>query len=411
MLFFANFTAMTNQGLTKTQITLMAITAGVCVANIYYNQPILKEIADSFHATESQIGAIAVLTQAGYGLGLFFITPMGDMVNRKKLILVLQGLLILALLALATTTNVMTVSGLSLLIGMTAVIAQVVLPMAASLDKVNRGRTVGIIFTGILVGILGARVFSGYIAEWFGWRYVYGISSLLVFGTSIIVYTALPDAPLQFTGSYGQLLRSTLVQIKRFALLRRTAILGAFAFGVFCSFWTTITFYLSGPPFNYGADVIGLFGILAIAGALLAPVFGKLADKGNPGRSQVIATAMIVVSVLLIKFFPLSISAFVAAVLLLDVGVQATQVTNVATIYTLDDTAHSRINTVYMTTYFLGGAIGTYAGVTCWRLGGWQLVTWQLLAWSCIAFILALTGSGLKSKQKHKEEQILPQLK
>lgn len=385
----------------------MAITAGVCVANIYYNQPILNEIAKSFGVSESQIGAVAVLTQAGYGLGLFFITPMGDKVNRKKLLLILQGVLIVSLLALATTNNITSVFVLSLVIGMVAVIAQVILPMAASLDKANRGRTVGIIFTGILIGILGARVFSGYIAEWFGWRYVYGISSVLVFGTSIIVYTALPDAPIQFEGNYGKLLRSTLLQFQRFAVLRRTAILGAFVFGVFCSFWTTITFYLSGPPFNFKVDVIGLFGILAIAGAMLAPVFGKMADKGNPARAQLVAASMLIVSVLLIKFIPHSIVSFVIAVLLLDVGVQATQVTNLATIYTLDDTAHSRINTIYMTTYFLGGAIGTFAGVTCWRLGGWAMVTWQLLAWSLVAFLLAVTGYRQKSKQKHNEEQIL----
>jgi predicted MFS family arabinose efflux permease len=227
-----------------------------------------------------------------------------------------------------------------------------------------------------------------------GWRYVYGISAGLVFITALMVHFSLPNVPVQFRGNYLQLLQSTLLQVKRFAVLRRTALLGALVFGVFCSFWTTLTFHLSGPPFHYGSNIIGLFGLLAIGGALLAPYFGKLADKGNPARSQLISVALLIAGVIIIQLFPFNVGSFVIAVLLLDVGVQATQVTNVATIYTLDAAAHSRINTVYMTTYFIGGALGTLAGVQCWRMGGWSLVTWQLLIWSVVALIVALNGKG-----------------
>ncbi|TDH21247.1 MFS transporter [Segetibacter sp. 3557_3] len=383
---------MKTDGLSKLQIIVMAVTAGVCVANIYYNQPILKEIAASFATGEGEAGNISVLAQAGYGLGLFFLTPLGDKTNRKKLILILQSILVVALLGMALITNLTGLFALSLVIGMLAVAAQVILPMAASLDKVNRGRTVGIIITGVLVGILAARVISGFITEWFGWRFVYGISAGMVLITALLCHLTLPDLPPQFTGNYKALLQSTLSQVRRFVLLRRTALLGALVFGAFCSFWTTLTFHLSGSPFYYRSDVIGLFGILAIGGALLAPVFGKLADKGNPGRSQLFAISLLIAGVILIKLFPYNIVSFVVAVLLLDIGVQATQVTNVATIYTLDDTAHSRINTVYMTSYFLGGSIGTFAGVQCWKLGGWPLVTWQLLTWSLLALLVAYLG-------------------
>lgn len=383
---------MENKGLSKAQIAIMAVTAGICVANIYYNQPILKDIAKSFNANESGVGLISVLTQAGYGIGLFFITPLGDKMNRKNLILILQGLLILALIGMCFTTQLLAVYFMSLLIGMLGVAAQVILPMAASLDSHRRGKTVGIIFTGILIGILGARVFSGYITALLGWRYVYGISAAMVFLAAIFIKTSLPDVTPQFAGNYVQLLLSTVAQIKRFALLRRTALLGALIFGVFSSFWTTLTFHLSAPPFQFNSGTIGLFGILAIGGALMAPIFGKLADKGNSGKAQLITVLMIILGVLLVKFFPENILSVIIAVLLLDVGVQATQVTNVALIYTLDEFAHSRINTVYMTTYFMGGAIGTFAGVQCWRLGGWSLVTWQFLVWSLIALLVAYLG-------------------
>lgn len=387
---------MQEKGLGRSQIMTMAVTAGVCVANIYYNQPILKEIARSCGVSETQAGIVSVLSQAGYGLGLFFITPLGDKINRKKLIVGLMVLLAAVLVIMSFAGSLFLVGLMSLCIGLFGCSAQVILPMAASLDTKNRGKTVGIIFTGIIIGILAARVVSGYIAASFGWRYVYGISSVLVLAAGMLVQYSLPDVQPGFGGNYGQLLRSTFVQVKRFALLRRTALLGALIFGAFCSFWTTLTFHLSGPPFYYNAGVIGLFGILAIGGALAAPMVGKLSDKGNAGRSQVFSVGLLIAGVLLIKLFPYSMASFVVAVLLLDIGVQATQVANVASIYTLDATAHSRINTVYMTTYFIGGALGTLAGIECWRLGGWPAVTWQLLLWGLMA--LGIAAGGYKRK-------------
>jgi predicted MFS family arabinose efflux permease len=388
---------MENQGLAKSKIIVMAVAAGVCVANIYYNQPILNEIGGSFNATESQAGIVSVLTQAGYGLGLFFITPLGDRVNRKKLILVLQALLALSALGMAFTTSMFGVYIMSLLLGILGVSAQVLLPMAASLDPVNRGRTVGIVFTGVLAGILAARVVSGYISAWLNWRYVYGISAGMVVVVAFIFNYSLPNMKRQFSGNYVQLLQSTVLQFRRFPLLRRTALLGALIFGIFCSFWTTLTFHLSGAPFNYQSDTIGLFGILAIAGAMLAPYFGKMADKGSPARSQVRMTLVVIVGAILLKLLPHSVWALVLAVLLLDVGVQATQVTNIATIYTLDATAHSRINTVYMTCYFMGGALGSYVGVQCWKMGGWQTVVYQLLLWGVLALVVAFVGYRKKA--------------
>ncbi|MDV6167497.1 MFS transporter [Flavobacterium sp. DG1-102-2] len=383
--------------ITKTQLAVMSAAAGICVANIYYNQPILKAIAHDFGVQESRAGIISVLAQAGYGLGLFFITPLGDKINRKKLILSLQVVLILTLVGITFVQNFFWICAFSLLLGLLSVAAQVILPLAASMDSKNRGRNVGIIFTGILVGILAARVFSGLIADWLNWRYVYGISSGMVTLGAIALYFTLPNNhQVMFEGNYIKLLGSSLQQLKRFPLLRRTALLGGLAFGIFCSFWTTLTFHLSGEPFNYKSDIIGLFGLLAIGGALLAPIFGKLADKGSPARAQVFSILLVLAGVLLVMVFPLSVTAFVAAVLLLDVGVQATQVTNVATIYSLDATAHSRINTAYMTSYFIGGALGTFVGIQCWDAGGWGLVTWQMLVW-CLA-CLALAAWGLRRK-------------
>lgn len=369
-------------------ILLMAVAAGVTVANIYYNQPILKEMATSLHATDDEIGRVSMFSQLGYGLGMFFLIPMGDMVNRKKLILLLMVCLAFVLILMVLSKGVIFVWILSLLIGICSAPAQIILPMAASLDKVNRGKTVGIVFSGILVGILGSRVISGFITDWFGWRAVYGISALMVILITVLLKLYLPDVKNKFSGSYIALLKSTLLLVKEHRILRESAILGAFTFGIFCSFWTTVTFYLSGPAFNFHADTIGLFGLVAIGGALVAPYFGKLADKGNTRSSLLMTVGMIICSLILLKIFPLSVIVMIVAIFVLDIGVQATQITNFAKIYSLDENSHSRLNTIYMTTYFVGGGIGTFFGLLCWKHGGWDLSTWQMLTWSLIALAI-----------------------
>lgn len=394
------------------QTVLMSVTAGICVANIYYNQPLLKNMADSFHTNERIIGNMAVLAQAGYGLGLFFLTPLGDKMNRRKLILLLQWLLVLALLGMTFSNNLHLTMVMSLLVGIFSVAAQVILPMAAHMSPHNKGRTVGIIFMGILTGVLAARVFSGFIAEWLSWRYVYGIAAAMVLATSVVLYRSLPDITAVFNGSYPDLLRSTLKQLKRFPLLRQTAFLGALMFGVFCSFWTTLTFYLSGTPFRYTTDQIGLFGVLAIFSALLAPVFGKLADQGGANRSRLLAVMLVISAIVISYFYPGTLWTVVIAVLMLDLGVQAVQVTNVAVIYTLDETAHSRINTIYMTSYFLGGAVGTYSGLIFWQWGKWNAVCLQLLIFSIVGFILLVINKSpltlsLKAGNKLIKSKIL----
>ncbi|WP_241657644.1 MFS transporter [Flavobacterium cerinum] len=387
---------MSTSGFRPAVIPLMAVAAGVIVANIYYNQPILKEIALSLQVNESQIGKISMLSQLGYGLGMFFLLPLGDKVNRKKLILLLCALLVLTLFFITLTSSLTVLYVLSFFVGLFSTPAQIILPMAATLGKDNRGKNVGVVFSGILVGILGARVLSGFITELFGWRYVFGISSGMVLVVTLLLKFYLPEVPSKFKGSYLHLLKSTLALVSEYRVLRQAALLGAFTFGVFCSFWTTLTFHLSGPPLNYNSGIIGLFGLIAIGGALVAPYFGKLADKGNVQRSLIITVSMIIGSILLIKVFPYSIPVLILSVFFLDIGVQATQITNFTRIYSLHEEAHSRMNTIYMTTYFIGAAVGTYFGLLSWKLGEWDMATWQMLLWSVIALVIVIFSNRRK---------------
>lgn len=374
-------------------ILLMAVSAGITVANIYYSQPILKEIQAEFKVSESSVGMIPMLSQIGYGLGLFFLTPLGDKMDKKKLILGLQYLLIGALLLLFLTTQILYVWILSVLIGVFAVAVQVITPMAAGLSSEHRGKNVGIIFTGVLVGILAARVFSGVITGWFGWREIYLISLLAVGLSTVLLTCYLPHATPSFEGSYLRLLGSAFHQFRRFKLLRRLSAIGMLQFGLLSSFWTTLTFHLSGNPFNFGTGTIGLFGLVAVAGALAAPLMGKKADKGGVTTVRFVAIAMVAVSILLMWIGQNSTAMMVVGVLLLDIGAQSIQVSNIALMYTLDASSHSRINTIYMTLFFTGGALGTLAGILSWHFGGWNWVMAQM-------FVSALAIVWLLSREK-----------
>ncbi len=197
----------------------MAVAAGFTAANVYINQPILKEISVSLGITENQAGIMSMLTQIGFGLGLFFITPLGDKINRKRLIVTLQTLSFVVLALMAAAVNVYEVWLLSVLLGILSVSTQVLTPMAASLETVNKGKTVGFIFSGILIGILSARAISGFIAELLGWRYVYSLSSLSILAISFLIRFNLPGSVSDFRGNYFELLKSSVYQIKRFRLL------------------------------------------------------------------------------------------------------------------------------------------------------------------------------------------------
>lgn len=385
--------------LSQAQVLLMAVAAGISVANIYYVQPILKYISEDFHVSDAQAGSLSMLAQVGYGLGLFFLIPLGDKLSRKKLALSLLLLLALTSISIAFTHSFHLLMLLNVLIGIFSVTPQILIPLAAFVNADTRGKTVGTILSGLLIGILGARVLSGWIATHWGWTMVYKISAILCFILLLLLKRSMPDVPSTFKGNYISLLKSTLSQIKKHALLREAALMGALLFGAFCSFWTTITFYLSDSPFNYNSEKIGLFGLVAITGAMMAPLVGRIADKGKVRLALQISTIMTLLSAIIFKFFPTSLFGIILAIVLLDVGVQGAQVSNAARIYGLDKESGSRINTIYMTSYFFGGAIGTAVGLYCWKNGGWSMVTLQMIVWSVMALATIIIGGKILSKE------------
>lgn len=362
------------QKLSRTDILLMAFCTGLIVANIYYCQPLVILIAKDFKLTEPVAGKITYLTQIGYALGLFLLVPLGDMFERKKQILVITGLAILALLVAAVSQSFFILEVASILIGACSIVPQLILPLAANLSTdENRGANIGMIMSGLLVGILASRAVSGSIGFWLGWRAVYymaaGICSLLIF----LMAKRFPQSYPNFKGSYKELMRSMFGYIKTQPALRETSIINFLAFAIISAFWTTMVLFLANPPFNLQTLQIGLFGIAGAAGALAAPLVGKLSDGNNPRRNLMIGFILQLISIALFYFTGNQLFLFVIGIVLIDIGQQAIHVTNQTRIYTLIPEARNRLNTIFMSVSFIGASCGSALGLWLWDRGGWAL--------------------------------------
>ncbi|MCF8714237.1 MFS transporter [Joostella atrarenae] len=375
-----------NQKLPKSLLYLMAFGAGLIVANNYYNQPLLGLIAKSFQVSESEVSNIPLFTQVGYAFGLLFLIPLGDKFNRKKLMLVDFLLIIVSLIIAATSSSLIILIIASFMIGFSSVIPQFFVPMAAQLANPNeRGKAIGIVMSGLLIGILGSRFISGFVGEYFGWRAMYYIAAVAVSLYGILIYFKLPAITSEFKGTYKELMKSIWFYFKSDSTLRLASLRGAIGFAGFSAFWTTLVFLLE-DVFNYGSGVAGAFGALGICGALAANVMGKLSDRMNKNKVILIAIIIMIFAWLVFYFSTASIIGLVIGVILLDMGLQSLHITNQSIILSGSPEAGNRINTIYMVIYFIGGALGTITGAQIWEMFHWKGVA--VLGMTYTVFIL-----------------------
>ncbi|MBO9667166.1 MAG: MFS transporter [Bdellovibrio sp.] len=359
--------------LSATTVWIMAIATGLSVANLYYNQPLLADLQADFGVTVKEIGVIPTLTQVGYALGMLFLVPLGDMFERRRLIVITSMLVTGALLLAAASHTLWMMTVASLLIGLFTMVPQLIIPFAAHLaDDKSRGKVIGIIMSGLLIGILLSRTLAGFVGSIFGWRAVFYFAAGLMVVLAGCLTFVLPKSEVTFTGSYGKLLKSIWTLIKEEPTLRESAVVGAMIFGVFSSIWATLIFLLSEPHFGYGAKEVGLFGLLGAAGAMAAPVVGRVADKKGPRTGVAIGLAVLAFSVLILWFSGASLWGLIAGIFILDFGIQATHISNQTRVFALRADARSRLNTVYMFSYFMGGALGSLLGSYAWGLGKWN---------------------------------------
>ncbi|KLT70122.1 MFS transporter [Flavobacterium sp. ABG] len=386
--------------LSKTNVLFMAACTGLIVANLYYCQPLIVLIANEFKIPEASAGTITYLTQAGYAIGLFFMVPLGDKIERKKQILMTTFATVIALIIAATSTNFFVLQIASLLIGITSIVPQLILPLAASLTAPEqRGKVVGTIMSGLLLGILLSRTLSGFIGQLFGWRSMFwiaaGICTLIFFA----IQKKLPVNKPQFEGSYGQLIKSLFTLIKTQPVLREATLINVFCFAQFGAFWTTMVLLLSGEPFNFNSATIGLFGIVGASGALAAPLVGKMGDKGNPRVAVGYGCLLMLISFMVFYFSIESVIGIVIGIVFIDIGIQGVHISNQTRVYSLLPEARNRLNTVFMSFSFLGTAAGSAYGLLLWKLGGWHAVT----IGCAVLALLALVVYGVTYKSKSKK--------
>ncbi|WEK21627.1 MAG: MFS transporter [Candidatus Pedobacter colombiensis] len=359
--------------LTRSTLWLMTITTGVVVGNNYYNQPLLGLMAKDFRVTESQISIIAMLTQIGFALGLLFIVPLGDMMRRKKLILGIFFLMTISLLAMTIAPNLGFLCVASFLVGFTSVVPQMFVPMAAEMaTPEKRNSAIGMVMSGLLLGILLSRVVAGFVGEIWGWKMIYYIAAVAMITLAALISVKLPDIHPSFKGNYSKLMKSLIHLTKTQPVLRLAAFRGALGFAGFSAFWIALVFHLEGAPFHAGSSVAGLFGLVGAVGAIAAAFVGKIATRIPAYNIVLTAILLLLISWIIFYFGGYTYLGLVVGVILLDLGLQSMHIMNQSSFFALNLGANNRLNTVYMFSYFVGGSLGTFLASQAWKYYQWN---------------------------------------
>ena len=362
----------TTQGLSPALILLMSVATGLAVASNYYAQPLLDTIARAFNLSASSAGFIVTAAQLGYAAGLLFLVPLGDMFERRLLIVSMTLLAAGGMLITASSQSLTMMIIGTALTGLFSVVAQILVPLAATLaSPEKRGKVVGTIMSGLLLGILLARTVAGLLASLGGWRTVYWVASVLMVIMALALWCGLPKVKQENHLNYPQLLASVFSLFTRDKLLRTRAILGCLTFANFSILWTSMAFLLAAPPFNYSEGVIGLFGLAGAAGALGARPAGGLADKGKSHMTTSAGLVLLLLSWAAIWYGHVSVLALIVGILVLDLTVQGVHITNQTVIYRVKPDARNRLTAGYMTSYFIGGAAGSLISASAWQHAGW----------------------------------------
>ncbi|EAO9286443.1 MFS transporter [Salmonella enterica subsp. enterica] len=361
-----------NHGLSPALIVLMSVATGLAVASNYYAQPLLDTIAHHFSLSASSAGFIVTAAQLGYAAGLLFLVPLGDMFERRMLIVSMTLLAAGGMLITASSQSLSMMILGTALTGLFSVVAQILVPLAATLaTPETRGKVVGTIMSGLLLGILLARTVAGLLANLGGWRTVFWVASALMALMAVALWRGLPKLKSDTHLNYPQLLGSVFSLFIHDKLLRTRALLGCLTFANFSILWTSMAFLLAAPPFSYSERIIGLFGLAGAAGALGARPAGGFADKGKSHLTTTVGLLLLLLSWLAIWLGHTSVLALIIGILILDLTVQGVHITNQTVIYRLHPDARNRLTAGYMTSYFIGGAAGSLISASAWQHAGW----------------------------------------
>lgn len=374
-------------------LPFLGLASGASVATIYYNQPLLLEISRAFHVSHGRAGAVSVATQLGYAAGILLFVPLGDVVERRKLILRLFTAVSLALMAAGLAPTFWLLVTASVAIGMTASVTHVMVPIAPELAGPEEGgRAVGTVMSGLLLGVLLGRAVSGSIAQMFGWRAMFLLGAASTGAFVPLLWWRLPKLPPAQPLRYGVALRSLWDLAREQPILREASAVGFLVFAAFISFWTNLAFFLGSPHYHRGAAVAGSFGLLGAAGVVIASPAGKLVDRYGARFTLTIALGFLTAGYALLWIYGYHLAGLIVGVVVLDIGQQTMQISNQSRIFALSREARSRINTIYMIIFFLGAAMGSAVSAIAWSHWEWSGVC----GWSLLMLALAWLRHGYK---------------
>ncbi len=339
----------------------------------------------------NSVGIAATVTQLGYAIGLLLIVPLGDAFERRRLIVTMLLAVTVALIATALAPSISWLTLACFAIGVTTVVPQLIVPLAASLAAPReRGRVVGTVMSGLLIGVLLARTVSGFIGAQFGWRAMYWIAAGMMLLLALALRMTLPPSRPRARLSYAQSLRSLGELLRTEPSIREMSIFGGMVFGAFSAFWSTLAFFLSTPPYHYGSEVVGLFGLVGVVGALAASLAGRLSDRIDARYITGGSIATTLLAFVTFWLFGQWLWGLIIGVILLDLGTQSNQISNQARVYSLNPEARNRLNTIYMVSYFVGGSLGTALGTYGWSVARWTGVCIVGVAMLMVAIIVYL---------------------
>lgn len=357
-------------------VLLLALACGLTVANLYYCQSLLPEIAKSFSASQSSTGALVTVIQLAYGVALLTIVPLGDMTKRRRLVCTLLLIEAAALGAASVAPSLALLLVFGAGVGIAACVVQILLPYAATIaGDHERGRVTGTVLSGLLVGVLLSRTVAGLVGQAFGWRTVFAAAGVIMLILAAVLARAMDGANAEVEITYRDQIRATARLARTQPVLRRRSVIGGLVFAAFSVFWATVSFLLAGAPYHYNQAAIGLFALVGGAGALAAKLTGHAADRG---RERITSGALLALGVASFGAIALGRNHLVwliVGVLLMDAAVQGVNLLNMSVVYNLSGGARARIASVYMTTYFVFGAVGSAAGTQAYRIGGWAGVS------------------------------------
>ena len=352
---------------------MLAVAAGVAVANLYYAQPLAAAIERDLHANVAEVGTAMTVTQLGYALGMILLVPLGDGRERRSVIVATAASSVVALVLAGCSGSVVTLSVASFLVGVASSVVQMLIPYGVDLGRPEeRGRIVGNIMAGLLTGILLSRTASGAIGGVLGWRAVYLIAAGAMAALTVVLRVAMPRREPAERLPWATILRSLGHVLVSEPILQRRAIVGALGMGCFSIFWSMLSFQVA--DLGYGSTTAGIFGAIGVVGVFVAPLAGRLATGPNPARLNVLGLGVAALSFLVFVVGARSLLAIGAGVVLLDAGVQASHLTNQTVIFGMRPEIRNRLNALYMVSYFAGGALGTFAASIAWSHGRWSAV-------------------------------------